>query len=81
MTGCIVFSGTTEGRILSDALSAHGIKHIVCVAGTYGEDMMEDDPARTVHVGRMDEGQMKEFFWFFADKTVFLSYIIEAVVS
>ena len=62
MTGCIVFSGTTEGRILSDALSAHGIKHIVCVAGTYGEDMMEDDPARTVHVGRMDEGQMKEFF-------------------
>lgn len=62
MTGCIVFSGTTEGRILSDALSAHGIKHIVCVAGTYGEDMMEDDPARTVHVGRMDEEQMKEFF-------------------
>ena len=62
MTGCIVFSGTTEGRLLSDALSAHGIKHIVCVAGTYGEDMMEDDPNRTVHVGRMDAMQMKEFF-------------------
>ena len=60
MTDCIVFSGTTEGRLLSDALSAHGIKHIVCVAGTYGEDMMEDDPNRTIHVGRMDAGQMKE---------------------
>ena len=62
MTGCVVFSGTTEGRLLSDALSAHGIKHIVCVAGTYGEDMMEDDSHRSVHVGRMDAGQMKEFF-------------------
>ncbi len=62
MTDCIIFSGTTEGRLLSDALSAHGIKHIVCVAGTYGEDMMEDDPGRTIHVGRMDAGQMKEFF-------------------
>ncbi len=62
MTGCIVFSGTTEGRTFSDALSAHRIKHIVCVAGKYGEDMMEEDPYRDVHVGRMDAGEMKEFF-------------------
>jgi len=62
MTGCIVFSGTTEGRILSDALSAHRIKHVVCVAGKYGEEMMEEDPYREVHVGRMDAEEMKEFF-------------------
>ncbi len=62
MNSCIVFSGTTEGRILSDALSVHGIKHIVCVAGTYGEEMMSEDPNRTVHVGRMDAEQMKDFF-------------------
>lgn len=62
MIGCIVFSGTTEGRTLSDALSAHKIKHIVCVAGTYGEEMMEEDPCREVHVGRMDADAMKEFF-------------------
>ena len=62
MTECIIFSGTTEGRIISDALSVHGIKHIVCVAGTYGEEMMKEDAGRTVHVGRMDEPQMEEFF-------------------
>ncbi|MCR5619940.1 MAG: precorrin-6A reductase [Lachnospiraceae bacterium] len=62
MTGCIVFSGTTEGRNLSDALSAHRIKHIVCVAGKYGEEMMEEDPCREVHVGRMDAEEMKGFF-------------------
>jgi len=62
MIGCIVFSGTTEGRTLSDALSAHKIKHIVCVAGTYGEEMMTEDPCREVHVGRMDADAMKEFF-------------------
>ena len=62
MIRCIVFSGTTEGRTLSDALSAHKIKHIVCVAGTYGEEMMTEDPCREVHVGRMDADAMKEFF-------------------
>ncbi len=62
MIRCIVFSGTTEGRTLSDALSAHKIKHIVCVAGTYGEEMMKEDPSREVHVGRMDADSMKDFF-------------------
>lgn len=62
MIRCIVFSGTTEGRTLSDALSAHKIKHIVCVAGTYGEEMMKEDPSRVVHVGRMDADEMKDYF-------------------
>ena len=62
MIRCIVFSGTTEGRLLSDALSAHKVGHLVCVAGTYGEEMMKDDPCREVHVGRMDADAMKEFF-------------------
>ena len=47
---------------MSDALSAHKIKHIVCVAGTYGEEMMREDPSRVVHVGRMDADEMKDFF-------------------
>ncbi len=62
MIRCIVFSGTTEGRTISDALSAHRMKHIVCVAGNYGEEMMSKDPYREVHVGRMDADAMKEFF-------------------
>ena len=62
MIRCIVFSGTTEGRLLSDALSAHKVGHLVCVAGTYGEEMMKEDPCREVHVGRMDADAMKEFF-------------------
>ena len=37
----IIFSGTTEGRTLSEKLTASGIAHIVCVATEYGELVME----------------------------------------
>ena len=62
MIKCIVFSGTTEGRVFSDALSSHKIRHVVCVAGKYGEEMMDDNPYREIHVGRMDENEMISFF-------------------
>ena len=40
----IIFSGTTEGRQMSEKLSAAGIDHIVCVATEYGELVMEKTP-------------------------------------
>ena len=54
----IIFSGTTEGRLLSDRLCAVGLHHIVSVASGYGSDMMREDPSREVHEGRMDAEEM-----------------------
>ena len=57
----IIFSGTTEGRLLSDRLCAEGLHHIVSVASGYGSDMMREDPSREVHEGRMDAEEMCAF--------------------
>jgi precorrin-6Y C5,15-methyltransferase (decarboxylating) len=57
----VIFSGTTEGRKLSEMLSAAGISHDVCVATEYGADVMEPDSYARVNVGRMDSEQMYEF--------------------
>ena len=35
----IIFSGTTEGRILSDRLTKDCMPHIVSVASEYGKEM------------------------------------------
>lgn len=42
-------------------LSKAGAVHTVCVATSYGSDVMPDDPFVTVRVGRMDRKQMEEF--------------------
>ncbi len=57
----VIFSGTTEGRRLSEMLSAEGFEHIVCVATDYGCEVMHDLEHVTVHVGRMDEQEMAGF--------------------
>ena len=61
MRKILIFSGTTEGRTISEALSGNNISHYVCVAGEYGKEMMRSDDFAKVHVGRMDEAQMSEF--------------------
>lgn len=62
MNNIVIFSGTTEGRRLSDMLSAAEIRHVVCVASEYGREMMEENPYASVRVGRMDAEEMKAFF-------------------
>lgn len=62
MNNIVIFSGTTEGRWLSDMLSAAEIRHVVCVASEYGREIMEENPYASVHVGRMDAEEMKAFF-------------------
>lgn len=54
----IIFSGTTEGRTLSEKLTASGIAHIVCVATEYGELVMEPSRYADVRRGRLTALQM-----------------------
>lgn len=61
MRRIVIFSGTTEGRVLSDALVTRGIPHIVCVATDYGEEVMASDAHREVRVGRMTRAEMETF--------------------
>lgn len=57
----MIFSGTSEGRRLSEMLSSDGIPHFVCVATGYGRDVMTGSDAATVGVGRMDADGMREY--------------------
>lgn len=57
----LIFSGTTEGRELSDILSGAGISHGVCVVSEYGVSMGYDESFATVHRGAMDADDMSRF--------------------
>ena len=56
----LIFSGTTEGRQMSERLSAAGIEHIVCVATEYGELVMQPDPHADIRQGRLDRDEMQK---------------------
>lgn len=62
MKKIVIFSGTTEGRRLSELLSNKRIKHTVCVATQYGSDVMEENAYACIRVGRMDAAGMEAFF-------------------
>lgn len=61
MKEILLFAGTTEGRKLSECLAEAGIYHTICVATEYGEIVLKKNPFMTVHRGRMNEEQIKEF--------------------
>lgn len=61
MKEILIFAGTTEGRRLSECLAAAEIPHTVCVATEYGEIVLEEHPLMTVHCGRMDQEEIREF--------------------
>lgn len=61
MKKIVIFSGTTEGRRLSELLSDAKVAHDVCVATEYGADVMDKDSLAALHVGRMDSDKMYEF--------------------
>ena len=54
----IIFSGTTEGRTLSEYLSEKNIRHIVCVATEYGRLVMHPDQFADIREGRLDSDEM-----------------------
>ena len=61
MNEVLIFAGTTEGRKLSECLAASGIYHTICVATEYGEIVLKENLFMTVHRGRMNEDQIREF--------------------
>ena len=61
MNRIVIFSGTTEGRMLAQTLSENGIHCIVFVATEYGESVMPEMDGVTVHKGRMDLEKMQKF--------------------
>ena len=61
MNKILIFSGTTEGRMLAQTLSENGIHCIVSVATEYGESVMPEMDGVTVHKGRMDLEEMQKF--------------------
>lgn len=61
MKELLIFAGTTEGRNLSEYLSAAGVSHTVCVATEYGEITLPANPLATVHRGRMGAEDIKKF--------------------
>ena len=54
-----VFSGTSEGRELSEFLSENRIETLVSVATEYGKEVMDEMPFVTVRTGRLDEKEME----------------------
>ena len=60
MMRIMIFSGTTEGRRLSELLAGEGISHHVCVASDYGNSMIREREHVCVHIGRLDAEQMIE---------------------
>lgn len=61
MKKILIFAGTTEGRKLSECLSASGVAHTICVATEYGEIVLTEHPLATVHRGRMNKEEIREF--------------------
>ena len=41
MRQVLIFGGTSEGRMLSEYLDKRQLRHTVCVATDYGEEVME----------------------------------------
>lgn len=54
----VIFSGTSDGRTLSQALAALGASVTVCVATDYGREEQGETPGITVHSGRLDVSAM-----------------------
>ncbi len=46
---------------MSESLAASRIHHTLCVATEYGEIVLQENPFMSVHRGRMNEEQIKEF--------------------
>ena len=61
MKEILIFSGTTEGRLLSETLENAQIPHTTCVATEYGEMVLQKSPIVKVHKGRMNTEEMKAF--------------------
>ena len=62
MDKIFVFSGTSEGREISEFLSENKIKHRVFVATEYGEIVMDASSYASINKGRLDFKMMQSLF-------------------
>lgn len=62
MNKVLIFSGTTEGRVLSEILAASGIECDVSVATEYGAAMMTESENIRILQGRMEVSTMKHMY-------------------
>lgn len=60
MSKVLIYSGTTEGRMLAQQLAQAGIECDVHVATEYGQIVMPQLDKVNVHVGRLDANEMYE---------------------
>ena len=62
MEKIVIFSGTTEGRSLSEKLCTDKIPHTVCVATEYGELMQPKSECVLLKEGRLGRDEMVSLF-------------------
>jgi len=60
MSLCFVFSGTSEGRELTEQLADSGISCLVFVATEYGNSVMKPHSMISVNVGRLNADEITE---------------------
>ena len=60
MKNVLIFSGTTEGRELAEALCARQIDCVASVATEYGREVMRPQEHLVIREGRMSEPEMEE---------------------
>ena len=59
MAEILIFSGTTEGRELAEALCARQIDCMASVATEYGREVMRQQEHLVIREGRMGEPEME----------------------
>jgi precorrin-6Y C5,15-methyltransferase (decarboxylating) len=59
---CVIFGGTTEGRLLAEHFASGSVTVHISVATEYGAELIPDADNIHIHHGRMDEGEMERFF-------------------
>lgn len=62
MAGIVLFGGTVEGRRFAEAFQNTALELHICVATEYGASLLPECPNINVYTGRMDAGEMAEFF-------------------
>ncbi len=59
MKRLLVFGGTAEGRSVCEYLAKKCVKHTVCVATDYGEEVLQKNDWMDVHQGRLTQQEME----------------------
>ena len=60
MSDVILFGGTSESRVIAQALNKRNIRTIMCVATEYGESLAEQGRNFEIRSGRMDSSAIED---------------------